>query len=388
MHRSAVFAFFLLVTLCAALLAAAGGAVPKPYNPRVEAASEEGRRALARIQVPRGLEVDLWAAEPMLANPVVFCVDHKNRFYVAETFRLHSGVTDIRRHMDWLDDDLACRTVDDRLALLRRRLGAGVKAYALEHERVRLLEDTKGAGRADRSTVFADGFHRIEDGIAAGLLARGGDVYYACLPDLWLLRDTKGTGKADVRRKLHSGYGVHVGYLGHDLHGLVLGPDGKLYFSVGDRGLNVKVGGKSLVYPDTGCVLRCDLDGSELEVYATGLRNPQELAFDQYGNLFTGDNNSDAGDRARWVYVVDGGDSGWRLGYQFGTVMGRRGPFMAEELWKPHFPGQAAYIVPPIANVADGPSGLAYYPGLGLPERYQDHFFISFRTVKAPAPPG
>src|SRR5207248_2892351 len=164
-----------------------------------------------------------------------------------------------------------------------------------------------------------------------------------------------------------------LGYIGHDLHGLVMGPDGKIYFSIGDRGLNVKTKDRHLFYPDTGAVLRCNPDGSDLEVVATGLRNPQELAFDQYGNLFTGDNNSDAGDQARWVYIVDGGDSGWRIGYQFITAPTPRGPWNAEKLWYPPWDGQAAYLVPPIANVADGPSGLTYYPGLGLPARYQGH---------------
>src|SRR5207248_4875191 len=102
-----------------------------------------------------------------------------------------------------------------------------------------------------------------------------------------------------------------------------------------------------------------------------GLRNPQDLVFDQYGNLFTGDNNSDSGDQARWVYVVEGADNGWRVGYQFMERPYSRGPFNAEKLWYPHFDGQAAYVVPPIANIASGPSGAAYFPGSGLPNRFR-----------------
>jgi hypothetical protein len=59
-------------------------------------------------------------------------------------------------------------------------------------------------------------------------------------------------------------YSVNVGYIGHNLPGLRFGPDGKLYFSAGDRGLNVKTAGGTLEYPDTGCVLRCNPGGSEL----------------------------------------------------------------------------------------------------------------------------
>ncbi|HWY76030.1 MAG TPA: HEAT repeat domain-containing protein, partial [Verrucomicrobiae bacterium] len=109
---------------------------------------------------------------------------------------------------------------------------------------------------------------------------------------------------------------------------------------------------------------------------AYGLRNPQDLDFDQVGNLFTGDNNSDSGDAARWVYVVEGSDNGWRVGYQFMEGAYSRGPFNAERLWYPAFAGQAAYIVPPVANIADGPSGVAYFPGTGLPPAFKEHFFL------------
>jgi quinoprotein glucose dehydrogenase len=92
--------------------------------------------------------------------------------------------------------------------------------------------------------------------------------------------------------------------------------------------------------------------------------------------LFTGDNNSDSGDQARWVYLVEGSDNGWRVGYQFMEEPYSRGPFNAERLWYPHFEGQAAYIVPPVANIASGPSGVAYFPGTGLPSIYREHFFL------------
>jgi quinoprotein glucose dehydrogenase len=351
---------------------------PRPYDPKIASASDEAKRAIRSFRVPKGLEVELFAAEPLLANPVAFCVDEKGAFYVAETFRLGAGVTDTRGHMNWLDDDLACRTVADRVAMYKKYLGREFGRYEIEHERVRRIFDNDGDGRADASAVFADGFNDPAAGIGAGILARKDDVWYACIPWLWKLRDTDGDGRADRRTLLHEGYGVHVGFLGHDLHGLKLGPDGRLYFSIGDRGFNVTtLDGRKLANLDSGSVLRCNPDGTELEIFATGLRNPQELAFDEFGNLFTGDNNSDSGDRARWVYLVEGGDSGWRIGYQFMAGSYSRGPWNEEKLWYPAFDGQAAYIVPPIANLGDGPSGLAYHPGVSqLPETYRNHFFL------------
>ena len=346
-------------------------------EPFVASASKDGELAIKKFELTRDLKIDLWAAEPMLANPVAFNFDERGRAFVCETFRLGAGVDDIRGLMDWLDEELAARTVDDRLAEMKRHLGDRFPTYTQHSERIRMIEDRDGDGRADHATVFADGFNTPLDGIGAGVLPHDGKVWYANIPNLWLLQDTNGNGVANERKSLHYGFGVRVGFLGHDLHGVHFGPDGKIYFSIGDRGSNIRVSeGRMVGEPDTGCVFRCNSDGSDLEVFATGLRNPQDLVFDQYGNLFTGDNNSDSGDEARWVYVVEGGDSGWRVGYQFMENPYSRGPFNEEKLWYPHFEGQAAYIVPPIANISSGPSGVAYFPGTGLPARYQDHFFL------------
>jgi quinoprotein glucose dehydrogenase len=120
--------------------------------------------------------------------------------------------------------------------------------------------------------------------------------------------------------------------------------------------------------------MRCNADGSGLELFATGLRNPQDLAFDAYGNLWTGDNNCDAGDAARWTYVMEGGDCGWRVGYQQAPG---RGPWMSEKLWGMDAWQTAPSEVPPVAHVGHGPSGICFNGGIGLPEAYKDHFFLT-----------
>ncbi len=344
---------------------------------KVAPASDEGERAMKRFRLQPGMKAELFAAEPMLANPVAFCIDEHGRFYVAETFRLHDGVTDIRGHMSWLDEELASTSVGERVRYMTEHEGDRISNYTRSSDRVRMIQDTDGDGKADRSTVFASGFNDVADGIGAGLLARRGSLYYANIPNLWMLRDGNHDGVSDSRRAMLTGFGVRVGFLGHDLHGLRMGPDGKLYFSVGDRGAHVVNKERKLIANhEEGVVYRCDTDGSNLEIFARGLRNPQELAFDEFGNLWTGDNNSDGGDPARWVYVVEDGDSGWRIGYQF-LNSPSRGVWLSERMCYPQWDGQAAFIVPPIANIGNGPSGLTYYPGTGLSPRYANHFFLA-----------
>src|SRR5678815_3484296 len=143
---------------------------PSENEPYVAAASDEGRLAIKRLKPAPGLKVDLWAAEPLLSNPVAFNFDEHGRAYVCETFRLHAGVDDIRGIMDWLDEELAARTVDDRLAEMKRHLGERMTNYVRNSERLRRLEDRAGTGKADYSTIFAEGFNTALDGLAAGVL--------------------------------------------------------------------------------------------------------------------------------------------------------------------------------------------------------------------------
>ena len=364
-------AFLALILSFGATVALAEDAPPR-FDPEIEAASDQAEKAMAGFALPAPLRVELFAAEPMLANPVALGIDSQGRVYVVESFRYGHNPQSTS-----LEDDLACRTVADRLAMHHRKHGADVTDYTKRHDRVRLLEDTDRDGRADRATVFADQFNRIETGPAAGVLPLDDAVLLTCIPDLWRLEDADGDGVAEKRTSLSHGYGVHVGFRGHDMHGPLLHVDGRIYFSIGDRGLHAEGPDGTVSLPDQGAVLRCNPDGSGLEIFHSGLRNPQDLCFDDYGNLFTGDNNSDGGDKARLVHVIEGGDSGWHMGWQYmGEKNYRRGPWNAERMWHLRFPEQAAYMVPPIALIGNGPSGVAFYPGTGLTEDYRGHMFL------------
>ncbi|MGI9470221.1 MAG: PVC-type heme-binding CxxCH protein [Rubripirellula sp.] len=363
------------IALSTSLFAADDFKQPEPLEPEIAEASSEGVESMSAIRIPDGWEIQLFAAEPDIANVVAFDIDNRGRIFACETFRQSRGVTDNRAHDEqWVLADLAAETVQDRIDYHKKLLGEAAITYAQHDDRIRRIEDSDGDGKADQSYVVANGFNRLEEGTGAGVLVRGSDIYYTCIPKLWKLVDKDDNGVADERIVLSDGYGVRVAFRGHDMHGLVLGPDGRLYFSIGDRGYYVTTDdGRVLANPESGAVFRCELDGSGLEVFADGLRNPQELAFNDLGDLFSVDNNSDSGDMARIVHILEGGDSGWRMHYQY---LPDRGPFNRDKIWEPLHDEQPVYIVPPIANLTDGPSGLAFYPGTGFGEALKDKFLI------------
>ena len=191
------------------------------------------------------------------------------------------------------------------------------------------------------------------------------------------MSDADGDGKAERREVFAHGFGHHIAYAGHDMHGLTAGPDGKIYWTIGDKGISVTTPeGQTFSYPNEGGVLRANPDGSGFEVFAHGLRNVQELAFDEFGNLFGVDNDSDQpGEKERFVYIVEGMDAGWRCSYQY------RGkdynPWTAEHLWKPRREEQPAYLLPPLSNYVDGPCGFTYNPGTALDASWQRTFFLT-----------
>lgn len=347
------------------------------------------------IKAANGTELRLFAKEPFLRNTVAVCVDEQGRVYATSVVRRKAADLDIRQFRDWITKDLELSTIEEKRAWLKseltpenaaryKKIGDQNKDGTIDWkdltvltDRIIMVEDTNADGLADRATTFAKGFNTEITGIAAGITAWDNTIYATVEPDLLKLKDTNGDRIADARESLANGFSVRLAYAGHNFSGPIIGPDGRVYASAPDKGLHLTTKeGKVLANPLSGAIVRCELDGSNLELFATGLRNVQQPAFDQFGNLFGVDNDGDMkGEKERFVYITEGSDHGWRNNWQY------RGkdwcPWMNEGLSIPAHSDQPAYITPPLQSYKDGPAGLAFNPGTAINDFYTDHFFMS-----------
>ncbi len=365
------------------------------------------------------LELRHWSGNKLLRNPVALWVDDQGAVYTAETERAGNGraVLDTRftGHIpNNILADVGLLSVDDRIAQEKEweeKKHYPKGRFTATADCVRKIEDTDGNGFADASKVLAK-FSDHGDGINSGVIELDGSVYATCIPHLWKL--TEGADGDIKRESLSYGWGVRLAFYGHDMHGLVQGPDGRLYFSIGDRGFNVKT--KEGVHYDMlgwdkpwdakmdpkhvqgycrGGVFRCWPDGSGMEMVFEGLRNPQGLAFNDLGQLFTGDNNSDiGGDPARFDHLPEYGDGGWRQDVQTfdkfapndGTPYWRAAWLREKMPWPrdgkagaptdPHDPTAPAWQIPPMMNLGNGPSGMTHMPGTGHGAMFNDNLLM------------
>jgi putative membrane-bound dehydrogenase-like protein len=207
-------------------------------------------QSLKHWQVPPGFELQLFAAEPQIVNPIAMSWDERGRLWVVET-------TDYPNHI-----------VED---------GTG-------HDRILILEDSDRDGRADKSTVFADGLS-----IPTGIVFAHGGIIVSNAPRFLFLQDTTGDDRADVRRTIMTGWSTA------DTHGgpsnLQYGFDNWIYGSVGDAGFNGEVGGKRMQFEDA--IYRFRPDGSELEVITRFTNNTWALGFSEAFDLFANTANNE-----------------------------------------------------------------------------------------------
>lgn len=326
------------------------GCLQSPSDPAQ--LGEEQKRdyqfSLLPMQLPEGLEVSLFAHEPMLVNPTNIDIDHRGRVWVCEghNYRLP------------LNPD---------------------KEAKPEGDRILILEDTDLDGAADKQTVFYQG---NDVNAALGICVLGNKVIISKSPDILVLTDTDGDDIADSKEIMFTG----MGGIDHDhgIHAVVFGPDGKLYFNAGNDTHQMLNADSTLVVDQAGnqvndsgnpyrqgMVFRCNLDGSQLETIGWNFRNPYELAVDSYGNIWQSDNDDDGNRGTRLNLVMEFGNygytdemtgAGWRIK--------RTG--MAEPIPLRHWHLNDPGVVPNLLQLyAGSPTGILFYEGTLLPEIYQ-----------------
>src|SRR5262245_57393309 len=203
-NRVTITAGFIVVS-AAALLAAEPQSL-KDRLPRL--APKEPAEALKTFKVLDGFRMDLVACEPQLASPVAAAYDEDGRLYVAEM----------------------------------RDYPTPLKPGETPRGRVRLLEDRDGDGVYETATVFAEGLHW-----PTGIACWDGGVYVTAAPDIWYFKDTDGDGKADVRRKVYTGFVVYnVQAL---VNGLQWGVDNRIYGVTAANGGDIRPGDQPSATP-------------------------------------------------------------------------------------------------------------------------------------------
>ena len=361
----------------------------------------EARKSVS-VELFPGLELSLWAPQSLTTDPVSLEFDETGTLFVTSTNRVDSPL-DIRGHPTWVPTVHTLKTVADLRAFYAKELAPersaqnaswlpdlnkdgshDLRDLAELKDRVYRVQDTNGDGVADSSRIIVEGFNADPTyDVVGGLLYDKGDLIFGMAPGVWRLKDDNGDGSIDRQIVISEGYSTHPAFGGHGISGVTMGPDGRLYWEVGDIGLDVvDKSGKRWSYPNQGAVMRSEPDGSGFEVFATGIRNLQEFSFDEYGNLISVDNDGDhQGETERVVYIPNGSDSGWRSHWQYGkytdTRNNRYNVWMDENMFKPRFPGQAAHIVPPVAAYHSGPSGMVYNPGTALSDDWKNTFFVT-----------
>ncbi|MDH3583226.1 MAG: HEAT repeat domain-containing protein, partial [Phycisphaerae bacterium] len=201
----------------------------------------------ASFKVAEGFEVNLFAADPMIANPIQMNWDERGRLWVA-TSPIYPHIV------------------------------PGAKA----DDKVIVLEDTDGDGRADRRTVFAEGLL-----IPTSVLPGDGGAYVANSTQLLHLADTDGDGKADRRRIVLDGFGTEDTH--HILHALRWGPEGYMYFNQSiyiHSYVETPWGVRHLL---GGGIWRFRPDSLKLNVFARGFVNSWGHRLDRWGQSFATD---------------------------------------------------------------------------------------------------
>ena len=352
------------------------------------------------LEVEDGLSLKLWASDSLTPDIIALEMDDFGRAYLTRAIRPYNSEFDIRGHRDWMTPSIGFQSVEDRRAFLRSTFapekskenewladlnGDGSHDWrdlAVEMDEIWQIEDQDQDGYADiAKRIYQLPSEEVTD-VAGALEVTRDALFMGSAPDMWRLTDTNDDGVMDKQESLGTGFMTHIGFGGHGMSGAIMGPDGKLYWGIGDIGANLTANdGSKYKFPNRGVIVRANPDGTNFEVFSAGHRNTHEFVFDEYGNLISSDNDGDQpGESERLVHIVEGYDSGWRINWQFGKYTDPKNNdyrvWMDEKYFIPRWEGQAAHILPPIRNYHNGPTGMVYNPGTALGKRWQNKYFL------------
>lgn len=255
------------------------------------------------LYLPDDLEAHLWAESPMFYNPTNMDVDIKGRIWITEAVNYRNYNNDSSKFL-----------------------------HHAEGDRVMILEDSDGDGKADRSKLFVQDRDLVSP---LGIAVIGDKVIVSCSPSMIIYTDSNGDDIPDKKEIFLTGFGGKDH--DHSLHAVYAGPDGNWYFNTGNAGPhNVidksgwKLRAGSLYTGGSphnksnqgnqksddgkvwvgGLALRINPDGNGLKVLAHNFRNSYEVIPDSYGNLWQNDND-DQVVTCRTSWLMEGGNAGY-----------------------------------------------------------------------------
>jgi putative membrane-bound dehydrogenase-like protein len=329
---------------------------------RPESGPDAAAQQLAALKAGEGLEVSLYASEPMVVNPPNIDVDARGRVWSTEG-------ANYRVFQKW--------------GKLRP-----------EGDRIVILEDTNGDGTADKQKIFYQG-HEIN--AALGIVKLGKKVIVSCSPNVWVFTDENEDDVADKKELLFTG----ISGVDHDhgVHAVTFGPDGKLYFNQGNDGKQIKRPDGSPVIDRNGnvvetkgnpyrqgLVFRCNIDGSDFEVLGHNFRNNYEVAVDSFGGIWQSDNDDDGNKGVRINYVMDWGNYGY-TDEATGKGWSQKRTNWENEIPLRHWHLNDPGVVPNLLQTGAGsPTGIMVYEGKALPKVFQNqliHCDAGPRVVRA-----
>ncbi|MBX9681348.1 MAG: c-type cytochrome [Gemmataceae bacterium] len=299
--------------------------------------------AVANLDVHPELEAQLFASEPMMTNPTNLDVDHRGRVWICDV-KNYRGRNNSRP----------------------------------EGDRILILEDTDGDGKADKTTTFYQG--RDVDS-AMGICVLGNKVIVSATPNIWIF--TKDDNDKIIKKEAlftKTGTPQHD----HSAHSFLFGPDGKLYWNFGNTGNAVfdkdgkpvqdlagnTVAANGKPYRQ-GMVFRCDADGSNFETLGWNFRNNYEVTVDSFGTLWQSDNDDDGNRGVRINYVMEFGNYGY-VDEITGAGWGSPRTNMEKETPLKHWHLNDPGVVPNLLQTGAGsPTGICVYEGTLLPKDFQ-----------------